>query len=58
MMAQLHYLKGQRFSALVILNSKKGLVDKLLVVKVASDLVDSRPNGRDYFGFFTEEDLK
>ena len=39
----------RRFNALAILNSNKRLVDKLPLVKVASDFVDNCPNRRDDF---------
>ena len=47
----------RRFNALAILNSTKSLVDKLPLIAVGSDFVDSQPNRRNDFGDFTE-DLK
>ena len=73
MVPQLQHLKGhflwpeeskhgltmtqRRFNALAILNSTKSLVDKLPLVAVGSDFVDSQPNRRNDFGDFIE-DLK
>ena len=48
----------RRFNALTILNSNNNLVDKLPLVKVASDFNDSRPNCRNDFGAFPETNLK
>lgn len=39
----------QRFNALPILSSNKSLVDKLPLVKITSDFIDSRPNPTNYF---------
>ena len=47
-----------RFNALAILNSNQSLVAKLMLVKVASDFVNSHPNRSNDFGAFTEMDLK
>ena len=48
----------RRFNALVILNYNKSLVDKLSLVKFASDFVDSLLNRRNDSGVFSEKDLK
>ena len=48
----------RRFNALVILNYNKSLVDKISLVKFASDFVDSLLNRRNDFGVFSEKDLK
>lgn len=47
----------RRYNALAILNSNKCPVDKLPLVKVASDFANSLLNRRNNFGAFTEEDL-
>ena len=48
----------RRFNALVILNYNKSLVDKISLVKFASDFVDSLLNRRNDFGVFSEKYLK